>query len=209
MSETGTIRHLRTVPPSGPSEEDVEEVLVRRAKDGDGRAWARIYQRHFDRIYRDLYYQLGDAAAADELVQETFARALVSLERFDGRSSLSTWLRGVGQNLVRKHWRSHSRRARAYERFAQTHPESTPASHGPEELHVRDARAKVLADALETLPASLREVFVLRDVQGVSVEDTAERLGITPGNVRVRANRARTKLRGELVRLGWLEEGSK
>jgi len=200
--------HLRAVPSVGPAESgegDVEETLVARARAGDGRAWARLYQRHFDRVYRDLFYLVEDASVAEELVQETFASALVGLDRFDARSSLLTWLRGIGHNLVRKHWRKHVRRGRAFERLAAVQETGADASPDLEANHLRTQRANVLSDALQTLPTSLREVFVLRDVQGLPVEDVAGRLQITPGNVRVRANRARAKIREELTRLGWLE----
>jgi RNA polymerase sigma-70 factor (ECF subfamily) len=184
---------------------EVEDALVARAREGDGRAWARLYQRHFDRVYRDLFYLVEDASTAEELVQETFASALVSLERFDGRSSLLTWLRGIGHNLVRKHWRKHVRRGRAFDRLTQVHETGANTPLDLEARHLRSQRANVLSDALQTLPASLREVFVLRDVQGLPVDEVAARLSITAGNVRVRANRARAKIREELGRLGWLE----
>jgi RNA polymerase sigma-70 factor (ECF subfamily) len=200
---TSKIAHLRPVPTEADAPA-VEDELVARARQGDGRAWARLYQRHFDRVYRDLFFQVEDATVAEELVQETFAKALVGLDRFDGRSSLLTWLRGIGQNLVRKHWRGRARRGRAYEGLANTYRAGPRTAPDPETSHLRDQRARVLSEALETLPASLREVFVMRDVQGLEVDDVAQRLEISAGNVRVRANRARAKLREELTRLGWL-----
>lgn len=199
--------HLRAVtggitsaPEDGSS---LEEALVERAREGDGPAWARLYQLHFDGLFKDLLFLVEDATAAEELVQETFASALVSLHRFDRRARFGTWLRAIGHNLVRNHWRSQARRGRAYERLER----SVSAAPGPdlEALHLREQRARVLSRLLETLPASLREVFVLRDVQGLDVAEVAERLRISAGNVRVRANRARGRLRCELQQLGWLE----
>ncbi len=63
----------------------------------------------------------------------------------------------------------------------------------------------MLEAILVELPAPLRETFIMRDVQGLPVEEVAERLGTTPGNVRVRANRARAKIRERLEELGWLQ----
>lgn len=202
--------HLRAVSGGAASPEvddapPLEDGLVERARSGDGAAWARLYQREFDGLFRDVLFLVEDPAAAEELVQETFASALVSLRRYDRRARLGTWLRAIAHNLVRNHWRSHVRRGRAYERLersAALHPSSDV-----EALHLREQRARVLSRLLETLPASLREVFVLRDVQGLSVDEVATRLEISAGNVRVRANRARERLRGELERLGWLEGG--
>lgn len=178
--------------------------LVGRAREGDGQAWARLYQEHHRRLYTDLMYLLDDPAAAEELCQETFAEALVSLRRFDGRSSFETWVRKIGHNLVRKHWRKHARRGRAYDKVARE-PRREPRS--PESYHLQDQRAEVLSQVLELLPISLREVFILRDVNGVDVGEVAQRLDISEGNVRVRANRARKRIRTELANLGWLDGG--
>lgn len=209
MSYPGRTPHLRALSggaePEPPSPAGLERRLVERARAGDGPAWARLYQRHFDGLFRDLLFLVEDSAAAEELVQETFASALVSLHRFDHRSSFGTWLRGIGHNLVRNHWRSRSRRGRAYERLERGASEQHEGPD-PEALHLRQQRARVLSRLLETLPAAHREVFVLREVQGLEVAEVAERLGISAGNVRVRANRARARLRSELERLGWLEE---
>lgn len=209
MSRNSRKPHLRAVPEEAVEAPDdaasLEEELVERAREGDGPAWARLYQLHFDGLFRDLLFLVEDAAAAEELVQEAFASALVSLRRFDRRARFGTWLRAIGHNLVRNHWRSQSRRGRAYERLERS--SSLDSGPDPEALHLREQRARVLSRLLETLPASLREVFVLRDVQGLEVAEVAEQLDISAGNVRVRANRARGRLRTELEQLGWLEEG--
>lgn len=208
MTRRTTAPHLRPVADADVGLErgpDLEATLVSRAIAGDGRAWTRLYQDHFQSLYTDLLYLVGEPSAAEELCQETFASALVSLRRFDGRASFSTWLRGVGHNLVRKHWRSKARRGRAYSRLGSGSPTSDPSAD-PEGHHLQDRQAEVLAAVLEELPDSLREVFVMRDVQGLSPEEIAARLGLRPGNVRVRANRARNRIRAELAKLGWIEE---
>lgn len=205
---------LRPVPDPDSAQQplsaaEVDEILVGRAQRGDGNAWARLYQRHFDAVYKDVLYMVEQSATAEELVQEAFAAALVSLQRFDGRASIRTWLRGIAQNLVRKHWRSHSRRGRAYDRAEREAPLLGPRTgDDPESSHLRERRARVLSEVLATLPDPLREVFVMRDVQGLPVEEVADLLKISAGNVRVRANRARGRIRDELTRLGWLEEGA-
>jgi len=195
-------------PAAAPREGAEDDELVRRAVAGDERAWARLYQRHFDRVFRDVAYLVGASAGAEEIVQETFAAALVGLRRYDARSSFVTWLRGIAHNLVRRHWRSQSRRERAYDRLAEL---SANAPNGPDEDpeqgHLQDRRAEVLRTVLETVPAQLREAFVLSDVQGLGAQEIALRLGISVGNVRVRASRARAVIRTELERLGWLEPG--
>ncbi|MCY1007267.1 sigma-70 region 4 domain-containing protein [Nannocystis pusilla] len=88
-------------------------------------------------------------------------------------------------------------------------PSAAPApTPTPESAHLRQRRAEVLMAVLETLPPQLREAFVLCDLQDMPVPAAAAELGISPGNLRVRATRARARIRSELVRLGWLTEDS-
>lgn len=195
------------VPAAPVASDDAPDGLVERARRGDGRAWARLYQLHFDRVFRDVSYLVGATAQAEEIVQETFAAALVGLRKFDGRATFEAWLRGIAHNLVRRHWRTRYRRGRAYDRLEQMTPDQMRSPRtDPEQSHVQDRRAEVLRAVLETLPESMREAFVLCDVQGLSAAEAASRLGISEGNVRVRASRARGLIRSELERLGWLEQ---
>lgn len=183
-----------------------EQALVARARSGDADAWGRLYQEHFDRIFKHVTYLVGDVHAAEDLVQETFARAFVGLAQFEGRGSIVGWLRGIALNVVRRQWRSKYRGDQALERLGTMAREATGStSADPEGGHLAQRRAEVLMAVLETLPESLREAFVLCDMQDMPVQQAAEELGVTPGNLRVRATRARAKIREELTRLGWLQ----
>lgn len=189
-----------------------EATMVDRARGGDVEAWSRLYQEHYAAIFKHLAYLSGDVHTAEDLVQETFARAFVGLARFESRTSFVGWLRGIAVNVVRRHWRSRSRSERAMTRLeSMTRDPAPTASVDPEGAHMRRRRAEVLLAILDTLPETLREAFVLCDMQDMPTAEAAAELGVTPVNLRVRATRARTKIRGELVRLGWLagdgEEG--
>lgn len=175
--------------------------LVERARSGDLAAWEALYRDQFRPLLRFIAYATSDVAVAEDLVQEAFALAFVGLRGFDGRASVATWLRGIAMNLVRKHWRSRSRRSRAYSRLA-TIPE--PDGARLDDDLVRDRRADALEAALEELPSNLREAFVLIDVQGCTAAEAATLLETTPGNVRVRATRARQRLRQSLVAAGMI-----
>ena len=192
--------------PSAPADPR-EAGLVDRARGGDVEAWSRLYQDHFAGILRHVTYLSGDVHVAEDLVQETFAHAFVGLARFEARTSFVGWLRSIAVNLVRRHWRSRSRSDRAMTRLeAMTGDLAPTASADPEGAHLRRRRAEVLLAVLETLPEGLREAFVLCDMQDMPTAEAAAVLGLTPVNLRVRATRARAKIRGELVRLGWLTE---
>jgi len=185
-----------------------EAGLVERARGGDVDAWSCLYQEHFHRVFRHAAYLVGDTSAAEDLVQETFARAFVGLAQFEGRSTLQAWLRGIAVNLVRKHWRSRYRGDQAMARLELAARQPPASSQDPEGAHLRQRRAEVLLAVLETLPPPLREAFVLCDLEDVPIQQAAAELGISPGNLRVRATRARARIRSELTRLGWLSEAS-
>ncbi|MDC0667836.1 RNA polymerase sigma factor [Nannocystis radixulma] len=202
------LRFLRPAQPApAPVDPEAREAeLLARARGGDIDAWSQLYREHYDRVFRHLAYLTGDVQAAEDLVQETFASAFVSLKQFEGRSSLTGWLRGIALNLVRHRWRSLRRGDLAMDRLAAGSTElGVGADANPEGAHLRQRRAEVLLKVLETLPPQLREAFVLCDLQDMSAQAAGAELGISPGNVRVRATRARARIRAELVRLGWLE----
>ena len=74
----------------------------------------------------------------------------------------------------------------------------------PDQAHAQEQRMQMLYQVLETIPTSLREAFILRELEGVPAHEAADQLGITPGNLAVRLTRARSRIRKELTRRGWL-----
>jgi RNA polymerase sigma-70 factor (ECF subfamily) len=202
-------RHLRPVeqsPAEAPSPAEITAELVARARSGDMAAWSRLYQDNFLRIYGHLRHLTGDPQVAEELVQETFVQALPRIHTFDGRSAFTTWLHGVAINIARNYWRSRRSTAKAHSAFEAVQAARPAAQEAPDHRIHRQRRIAGLYAALELLPDHLRIAFVLRDLEGLSPEDAAERLGITPGNLAVRACRARERLRSELSRRGLLHE---
>ncbi len=203
-----SVPHLRAVEsasqaPASPRER--ERALIDAAAQGNTNAWARLYQDNFDTLYRDARYLSRDAATAEELVQEAFALGLTRLSAYTGQASFAGWIRGIIHNLARRTWRTEERRGRAYGGLERTMRAAGPAAALPDENLERKARARALSHAIEELPSALRETFVLRDVQGLPVDEVAERLGTSSGNIRVRATRARAKLRSILVEMGAME----
>ena len=183
-----------------------EPELVARARQGEMHAWGVLYQAYFPRVYRHVRFMVGSETGAEDLVQEAFARALVRLPDFDGRSSFSTWLHGIAVNVVRNHWRARRNTETAHERLRNINAarggEMGPAA---DHAHLCKRKAEVVYAILETLPEHMREAFILRDLQGCSPAEAAARLGISPGNLSVRASRARERIRKELERMGWMQ----
>lgn len=204
--------HLRPVPADAPADAGVApaplgarvvEQLVQRAQAGEMAAWSRLYQDNFERIYRHVRTLTGDPQVSEELVQETFVQALLKISSFDGRSLFSTWLHGVAINVVRNHWRACKSTERAHARLELVH--ALPGEFDELGAAVqRKQRVRALYAAMEALPDQLRVAFVLRDLEGLSPEEAALRLDITPGNLSVRATRARQRIRKQLVAWGIL-----
>ena len=208
--------HLRSVPADGShpgparapavhagavAEQTLE--LVQRAQAGEMNAWSKLYQDNFERIYRHVRALTGDPHVSEELVQETFVQALLRISSFDRRSTFSTWLHGVAINVVRNHWRSQKSTAKAHARLEVVRSMDAPGDEPGVTVH-RQQRVRALYAALETLPDPLRVAFVLRDLEGLSPDEAAARLEITPGNLAVRATRARQRIRKQLVAWGVL-----
>jgi RNA polymerase sigma factor (sigma-70 family) len=178
-------------------------MLVERARGGDMQAWARLYQDHFDGLFRHLRYLSGDGRVAEELVQETFVQALSSIARYDGRARFSTWLHGIGLNVARHHWRAQRSTAKAHAKLTAIHEVGEQADVPTLDRAVlARQRVRALYEALDTLPEHLREAFLLRELEGLPLEEAAEQLGISINNLAVRTTRARTRLRKQLARMG-------
>lgn len=183
---------------------DIDPV-VERARAGDVDAWALLYREHFDRLFNHIVYLTGDVQATEDLIQEAFARAFIGLRHFEGRASFVGWLQGIAINVVRKHWRTRQRSEQALDRLEVVINDSVgPSWADPEHTHLSQRRVAALLTVLDTLPAPLREAFVLCDFEDMPVREAAAQLGISSANLRVRATRARARIRGELIRLGWL-----
>jgi RNA polymerase sigma-70 factor (ECF subfamily) len=181
--------------------EDEESALIERARRDDMTAWALLYRRHHGSVLRHVLHLTGKSSVAEDLVQETFARALVALASFSGRSTFRTWLHGIAINLVRNDYRVTQRAARAQDQLVAIAAVRELAAGELDGDLARTRRTEVLYGMLARLSDALREAFVLRYVEGLSAAEAGAQLGIEPGTVRVRAHRAREMLDAELARI--------
>jgi RNA polymerase sigma-70 factor, ECF subfamily len=185
---------------------NTEAVSLAALKAGDRAEFARLVDLYSARIYRLALKMLADPQDAEDVLQETFLKALRSLRDFEGRSSLSTWLFRIAVNeslmLVRK------RRPEPFISLdessdSQGEDDSEPLQITdwcclPErELEAAESR-RHLDKAVDRLPVSLRVVFLLRDIEGLSIKETAEALSLSEVTVKTRLFRARMKLREDL-----------
>jgi RNA polymerase sigma-70 factor (ECF subfamily) len=174
-----------------------ESDLIINARWGEEAAWEALVRQHQEPAFRLAYLMLGDAADAEDVAQEAFVRAFQSLDRFDTDRRFRPWLLSITANLARNRRRSIGRYLAAVRRLVRASPDPvTPAA-------TRDARrweAEILWQALRRLSSTDQEVIYLRFFLELSVEETAEALGIPPGTVKSRLHRALARLRGVIQR---------
>ena len=177
--------------------------LAALARQGDGAAFRVIMQRHNRRLYRAARAVLHDDAEAEDVVQEAYVRAFAALGDFRGDSSLATWLTRIALNEALGRLRRR-RPTVAIETF-DARPEARvipfplmSPDMNPEQAAARQDVRRLLERAIDGLPEPFRVVFVLRDVEELSIEETAAQLGLRPETVKTRLHRARRRLREAL-----------
>ena len=168
-----------------------DSFLIARARQGDLRAFEEIVRLYQRRVYGVALRIVRAHDVADDVAQEAFVRAWRSLDRFELGRPFGPWVCRIAANLAVNHVRSP--RARE-EGLPEGHGETPATEPGPLGA-VLDAEARrVLDEAVATLPAEQRAVFVLRAVEEMSYAEIAEALGISPGTVMSRLFRARERL---------------
>jgi RNA polymerase sigma-70 factor (ECF subfamily) len=193
---------------------DAARLAALRA--GDESAFAELVDELSPRMLRWARVHLGGAAVAEEAVQEAWIVVLKNLDRFEGRSTLSTWIFGIVVNVSRARGRLESRSRPFSSLSAADEPvidpdRFLPADHDrwpghwaiapapwPENALETAEAVHVIRDAVAALPETQREVITLRDIIGCTPEETCNTLGLTDTNHRVLLHRARTKVRAAL-----------
>ena len=172
-----------------------DEEVVQRVLAGDTSLFEILMRRYNQRLFRVARGILADDAEAEDVMQEAYVRAFRELATFRGEARFSTWLTRIAchEALAR------ARKRRRLVSITGGEPPDPPAkTPGPErDLENRELQT-VLREAVEVLPDPLRAVFCLREIEGLSTEQTADLLGLTVENVRVRLHRAKRSLRQKL-----------
>jgi RNA polymerase sigma-70 factor, ECF subfamily len=183
-----------------------ESALVARAKAGDMEAFSELVRHYERRVFRMAKQITQNDDDAEDVLQETFLKAYTHLDDFQGNSKFYTWLVRIAVNEALMKLRKR--------RSDRTVPLDEPIDTGedemvreiavwdedPEQSYSREELAELLSQAVESLKPAYRTVFVLRDIEELSIEETAEALGLSISAVKSRLLRARLQLREKLTR---------
>jgi RNA polymerase sigma factor (sigma-70 family) len=180
-----------------------EQELVAAAKRGDGGAFETLFTHHQRRIYTLAFRYTRIREDAEDIVQQTFQKAFVHLQKFEGKSSLSTWLTRIAINQALMLLRSR-RGQHEVPIDDSSSQEATPAleladaSPDPEARYLQTEKTQILSAALRKLRPGARKAIELRELAELSNRDTAARLGVSIGTLKARVFHARRKLANAL-----------
>jgi len=186
------------VPPDPPDQAD--EDIVRQVLAGQTGMFELLMRRYNERLYRAARAITRDDREAEDVVQQAYLNAFSKLRQFKGEARFATWLTRIAINEALARVRRRGR----YEPFDDEAPQverlmpwtSTP---DPERQAFTGELRELLEQAIDTLPDGAREVFVLRDVEGLSTAEAADALGVSEDVVKTRLSRARAALRRALL----------
>jgi RNA polymerase sigma-70 factor (ECF subfamily) len=181
-----------------------ELALVRAAKVGDMQAFEELVKRYDRNVFRIVQHITQNREDAEDVVQDAFLKAYRNLEQFQEQSKFYTWLVRIAVNeALMKLRRRRPERMISLDQEVETEEDSMPRevadwSPNPEQQYTQAELRDILSRTIQGLPAGFRMVFVLRDVEGLSTEETAEALGLSIPAVKSRLLRARLQLRERL-----------
>ena len=185
-----------------------DEQVVTRVLAGQTALFEVLMRRHNERLYRTARAILRDENEAEDVMQQAYVNAYTHLRQFDGRSKFSTWLTRIAVHEALARARRRGRYTTMDPDNPNPHqfPMSVDATPDPERLAIARELGTFLESAIDRLPDGTREVFVLRQLEGMRTDEVAETLSVSEAVVKTRLSRARAALRRELFEHAGLAE---
>ena len=183
-----------------------EAALVAQAKGRDSRAFSELVRRYEGKISRLAQHVTQNREDAEDVLQETFLKAYEHLDQFQGNSKFYTWIVRIAVNqALMKLRRRKTDRSVSLDETIDTGEDTVVREiaawdENPEARYTREELGEILSSAVQSLEPPYRSVFVLRDVEELSTEETADALGLSVPAVKSRLLRARLQLREKLTR---------
>jgi RNA polymerase sigma-70 factor (ECF subfamily) len=180
--------------------EPADEDVIRQVLDGNTAVFELLMRRYNELVYRAARAIVRDEQEAEDVMQQAYVNAFTHLRQFNGAARFSTWLTkiAINESLARV------RRRGQYETFDDELPNAEPfisrnVSENPERQAFAGELRELVESAIDRLPNGTREVFVLRDVEGLTTSEVAESLGVSDDVVKTRLSRGRAALRRILL----------
>ncbi len=188
-----------TLQPAAMAELKDEEVVA-RVLAGETPLFEVLMRRYNQRLYRMSRMILRDDAEAEDVMQDAYVRAYEHLDQFAGKAAFSTWLTRIAihEALARKRRRGRHDELDAMPMSGESMPMMKSSAPSPETNTATAQSRELLEQAIESLPENYRSVVVMREVEEMSVAETAASLGVTEAVVKTRLHRAHAMLRKEL-----------
>ncbi len=177
-----------------------DEEVVARVLAGETPLFEVLMRRYNQRLYRMSRMILRDDAEAEDVMQDAYVRAYEHLDQFAGKAAFSTWLTRIAihEALARKRRRGRHEELDAMPMSGESMPMMKSSAPSPETSTATAQTRELLEQAIESLPENYRSVVVMREVEEMSVAETAASLGVTEAVVKTRLHRAHAMLRKEL-----------
>ncbi|RPJ85983.1 MAG: sigma-70 family RNA polymerase sigma factor [Acidobacteria bacterium] len=181
-------------------------ALLNRCRQGDELAWEALVRQYQGRVYSIAYHYIGDAEDARDLAQEIFVRLYRTLNHVEAQTLLP-WVIRVARNASIDFLRRRNARPPGQDIAAEEMCDLTSQAPNPEECCTEADRRRLVHRALGHLTNLNREIIILKEIQGMSVQDIASLLGIPVGTVKSRSNRARIELAEAILALEGAPQG--
>ena len=175
--------------------------LLDRCRRGDELAWEVLVRRYQARVYGLALHYMRNAEEARDMAQEIFVRIYEKLDSFRDDGTFLPWMLRVGRNVCIDHLRRAKVRPADSGVPVEDGPELPDAGPTPEEAWMSDSRKRLVYKALERLKEPYREVILLKEIQGLKMEEIAAMLRVPLGTIKSRSNRARIELARAVLEL--------
>jgi len=176
-----------------------DEEIVIRVVDGQTALYEVLMRRYNERIYRAARAIVRDEDEAEDVMQQAYVNAYAHLRQFDGRAKFSTWLTKIAIHEALARARKQGRYDAVDFNEEENQAVERQPSRDPEQQAFAGELRSLLESSIDELPDGLREVFMLREVDGLNTAETAECLGVSEDVVKTRLSRSRAALRNQLA----------
>ncbi len=178
------------------------DSLIEQCLSGDQAAWEIVVRQNWRKVFNVAYKFVGKHDEAEDLTQDVFLKIFKALASFDRRANFQTWIISISRNLCIDHYRSVRKERQTIAREVDAGDlQPVSSDRGPYAAAEHQDLRVLLRQALQVLPVTLRTAVVLRDLQELSYQEIADRLGLPEGTVKSRINRGRLELARQLKRL--------